>query len=280
MKILVTGGSGFIGKAFIRAYRKQFDIVAPTREQMDLGDVRAIEKTFKDNKFDAVVHLASAPEKAAGAALEADDLIMFKNIQYMSIVHGVKKLIILGSGAEFDRSRPVVNVTESEIGSSVPTDGYGLGRYLIRTLAEKDKITTELRIFDIFGYGGSGVIDKIVSAGAKGKKQIVVPCDRVVSAIGVDDAVRVIAEFVKRDLPKGEYNLVAAEPVGYLAVAKSVKRMVRRDGGDIDIVLKRDTVDPEYTASGAKLSEVLPVRIGSVSNGVKKLYEEIKFGRK
>ena len=41
MKILVTGGSGFIGKAFIKRFRKQFDIVAPTHEQMDLTDARS-----------------------------------------------------------------------------------------------------------------------------------------------------------------------------------------------------------------------------------------------
>ena len=277
MKLLVTGGSGFIGKAFVKAYRGVFDITAPTHSQMNLSDVRAIDKYFKAHRPDAVVHLAGVAEKATGAALEADDLIMFKNIQYMSIVYGVKKLVIIGSGAEFDRSRPISNISESAIGELVPTDGYGLGKYLIHALAHKDKITTELRIFDVFGAGGKGVIDKIVAAGAKRKKQITLARDRVVSAIYIDDAVKVIGEVIKRDIPKGDYNLVAAEPVSYLDIAKSVKRAVRKEGGDIEIVVKKDGQDLEYTASNAKLCSALPVKLSAVSASVKKLYEQIKY---
>lgn len=277
MKVLVTGGSGFIGKAFVKAYRDTFDIVAPTHAQMNLSDVRAIDKYFKAVRPEVVVHLAGVAEKATGASLEADDLIMFKNIQYMSIVYGVKRLIILGSGAEFDRSRPIVGIGESAIGDLVPTDGYGLGRYLIHTLAQKDKITTELRLFEIFGTGGKGTINKIITAGARGKKQIVIGRDRVVSAVCLDDAVRAIGEIIKRNCPKGDYNLVASEPVSYLDIAKSIKRAVKRDGGNIDIVVKSEGQDLEYTASNEKLLSVLPIRLSSVSSGVKKLYEQIKY---
>ncbi|MDE7463835.1 MAG: NAD-dependent epimerase/dehydratase family protein, partial [Clostridiales bacterium] len=191
MKILVTGGSGFIGKTFIKRYRKAFDIVAPTHAQMDLTDARAIDALFAKNKFDAVLHLAGASAHG-GSSLEADNLIMFKNIQYMSIVHGVKKLIIVGEGAEFDCRHPIVDFSESMIGESIPTDGYGLARYMINLLAAKDKITTSLRVFDVYGVGGKGVIDKIVTAAARGKK-ILLERDRTVSGIYIDDLVKVIA---------------------------------------------------------------------------------------
>lgn len=277
MKLLITGGSGFIGKAFIKRYKKAFDIVAPTREQMDLLNARSVEALFSENKFDAVLHLAGAADRASASTIEADNLIMFKNIQYMSIVHGVKKLIIVGDGLEFDRSRPIVDFTEDRFGDSIPTDGYGLGRYLINILASKDKITTSLRLFDVYGQGGNSyVINKIVAAGARGKKQIVIDRDKTVSAVSVDDAIKVIAEFIKGDYPKGDYNLVAGDKVSYLAIAKAIKRMVRKDGRDIDIVVKRDTPDNEYTASNAKLLSTVSVRLTSTMNGVKKLYQDLK----
>ncbi len=278
MKILVTGGSGFIGKAFIKKYRKKFDIVAPSHAQMDLTDARSIEAMFARNKFDAVLHLAGTNEVGGDSALEAANLIMFKNIQYMSIVHGVKKLIIVGEGAEFDRSRPIVDITEDMIGDSIPSDGYGLGRYLINLLAAKDKITTSLRIFNVYGLGGGNTpINRIVAAGAKGKKQIIINRDRTVGAIGVDDAVKVIAAFLTNDCPKGDYNLVSGDKMSYVEIAKAVKRMVRRDGRDIDIVVKNDTPDNEYTASNAKLLSVMPkLRLTSIKNGIKSLYDDFK----
>lgn len=276
MKVLVTGGSGFIGKAFIKKYRNKFDIVAPTHEQMDLKDARAIDRFFGAHKFDAVVHLAGTTERSDLSAIEVDNLIMFKNIQYMSIAHGVKKLIIVGEGSEFDRNKPIVDVTEDMIGRTIPVDGYGLGKYLINVLAAKDKITTSLRIFSVYGAGGSREISKIIAAGARGKKNIVIDRDRTVSGIYIDDATRVIAEFLRGDLPKGDYNLVSGDKTSYLAVAKQVKRMVRKDGGDIEIKVKNEGSDFEYTASNEKLLSVLPMKFTSFGVGVKKTYEEMK----
>lgn len=278
MKILVTGGSGFIGKTFIKNYRKKFDIVAPAHEQMDLTDARSIDKMFAANKFDAVLHLAGLGASGRGMPLEADNLIMFKNIQYMTIAHGVKKLITVGEGVEFDRSRPIVDYTENMFGKNIPTDGYGLGRYLINLLASKDKITTVLRIFNVYGVGGgqSRPINKIVAAGSRGKKQIVIDRDRTVSAICVDDAVKVIAAFLAGNYPRGDYNLVSGDKMSYTDMAKTVKRLVRRDGGNIDIVVKNTTPDNEYSASNAKLLNVLPVKLTSTQSGIKKLYEALK----
>lgn len=276
MKILITGGSGFIGKAFIKKYRKTFDIVAPTHEEMDLMDARAISRVFANHEFDAVLHLAGVSE-LGGKSIEADNLIMFKNIQYMSICHGVKKLIIVGDGAEIDRSKPIVDFSEDMIGRAVPTDGYGVGRYLINVLAAKDKITTSLRIFDIYGEGGgNSPINKMVTAGAKGRKQIRLDCDRIVSGIYLDDAIRIIASFIKGDYPKGDYNLVSGEKVSYLDIAKQVRRMARKDGYDPVIKLADEEQGAEYTALNAKLNEVLPFKYTSFNSGIKKLYEATK----
>ena len=91
----------------------------------------------------------------------------------MAIAHGVKKLITVGEGVEFDRSRPIIDYTESMFGKYIPTDGYGLGRYLINLLASKDKITTVLRIFNVYGAGGglTRPINKIVAAARAAKSK-------------------------------------------------------------------------------------------------------------
>lgn len=273
MKILVTGGSGFIGKAFVKKYRKTFDIVAPAHSQTDLRDAHAVDALFAKHKFDAVLHLAGA-SGGAGATVDADNLIMFKNIQYLSIVHGVKKLIIVGAGAEFDCRHPIVDFTEDMIGESIPADGYGLSRYMINLLAAKDKITTSLRVFDVYGKGGKGVIDKIVTAGARGKN-IVVDRDRVVSGIYIDDVVKVLAGFLKGNIAKGDYNLVSGDKTSYVAVAKAVARMAKRDGHPVDVKIKNSVPALEYTADNGKLLSVFPFKPTPFSTGIKKMYAEL-----
>lgn len=274
MKILVTGGSGFIGKTFIKRYRNVFDIIAPTPEQTDLTDARSVAALFKADKFDAVLHLAGL---AGGRpAPEADNIIMFKNVQYFAIANGVKKLIAFCDGLECGASSPITDASEDMLDNSLPVGGCGTDGYLIKTLAGKDKITTLLRVFGVYGAGdASRPINKIVAAGARGKRRIVIERDRAVSAISVSDAVRVVAEFLLGDFPRGDYNLVSDDKTSYLEVAKTVRRLVRRDGGDIDIVVKNPKPECECTASNEKLVNTLGVRLASVPSGIKKLYEEL-----
>lgn len=278
MEILVTGGSGFIGKAFIKRYKKTFDIVAPTHEQMDLTDARSVDAFFKGHEFGAVVHLAGLSETGKSQVLEADNVIMFKNIQYVAIRHGVKKLIAVGEGVDFDRNYPIVDFTEDMFGTHIPTDGYGLGKYMITSLAGKDKISTVLRMFNVFGAGGgqSRPINKIVAAGSRGKAKIVIDRDRVVSGISVDDAVHVIGEFILKNYPRGDYNLVAADKMSYLEIAKMVKRMVKKDGDNIEIIVKNPEPDNEYSASNDKLVSTTGIKISSMQSGIRKLYQELK----
>ncbi|MCH5161471.1 MAG: NAD(P)-dependent oxidoreductase [Clostridiales bacterium] len=268
MKILLTGGNSVLGKEFVKCYRNMFDIVSPSQDAMDLLDIRSIEKVFSKHRFDAVLHLAGSDGDG-----QANSLVMFKNIQYIATAHGVNKLIVVGDGAEYGR-RPLVDVTEDMIGQVVPTDGYGLGRYLINSLASKDKITTNLRLFDIYGGGARTPINKIVAAAAKGKKNIVIDCDRVVSAVNATDAVKVFAKFLQGNYPKGDYNLVPSDKMSYLQIAKTVKRMAKSDGHDIEIVVKH--AGDEYSAVGDKLVSATNAKITTMAKGIKALYEELK----
>ena len=114
-----------------------------------------LSKIFRQNKYDAVVHLAGKHDGLTGSVLEADNLIMFKNVQYASTLYGVKKLIVIGDAADVDLKRPVENFSESDFGKTIPRSGYGLSRYMIHLLASKDKISTVLSFFGVYGAGAS-----------------------------------------------------------------------------------------------------------------------------
>ena len=167
MKILITGASGFIGK-HINKYLSNYkdyeiytlDIVSDgyTNFICDIVDHEKIDKIFKENKFDKVVHLAaSAGVRESGLhpyRYLRNNIIGFQSILDACVNNDVKQIIYASSSsvygnldgeneeAKCDSQLSVYAVTkkENENMAYVYSHNYGIK-------------TTGLRLFSIFGYG-------------------------------------------------------------------------------------------------------------------------------
>ena len=279
MKILLTGGSGFLGKSFIAEYGGKYDITAPTPQEMDLNKFEQINRQFKQKSFDAVVHLAAKSEHFTGDGIDSENLVYFKNIQYATIVNGVRKLIVAGDAADLNRAGGLVNAGEDDFGKSVPTDGYGLGQYLINLLAGKDKISTVLRFFNIYGAGANPKSNPVMEIidGVKRNATFTVDADRRISALYVADALKIIAAFLDNHFPKAQYNAVPDESATYFDVAKKAKAAAKKSGREVKIVLNSaEKPLDEFTGRNENLRKLLPnFKFTSLSRGVAKTYDNI-----
>ncbi len=276
MKILLTGGSGFLGKSFIKEYGGKYEITAPTAEEMDLNKFEQINRQFKNKSFDAVVHFAAKPEQRAGDGINTANLVFFKNIQYAAIVNGVKKLIVASDAADLDRAGGIINASEKDFGKSIPADGYGLGQYLINLLAGKDKISTVLRFFGVYGENANPETNEAVRIikDIKRKKNVSVGADRRISAVYASDALKIVSAFLENDFPKGQYNVVPDEPTTYYEIAKKAKAAAKKNGREIKLTLDPDAVLDELTGVNANLRKLLPnFKFTSVGRGVAKTYD-------
>jgi dTDP-4-dehydrorhamnose reductase len=56
MKVLITGGTGVLGRALKKVFKESF---FPTHEEMDITDPNSVSKVILDYKPDAVVHTAA-----------------------------------------------------------------------------------------------------------------------------------------------------------------------------------------------------------------------------
>lgn len=258
-RILVTGGSGFIGRNFTEAYKGKYDIFAPSSSDYNLTRFEDVNSLFRDNRFDAVLHLAGKRDALTDSVLEADNLIMFKNVQYAAVLYGVKKLIVVGDAADMDLTRNVSNSREKDFGETVPTSGYGLGRYLIHLLASKDKISTYLRFFGVYGKYADVEHNRpveILSHAITGKKEIALSGDKTFSTIYIDDACKIISMFIEGDYPRGTYNVASPVPVTYSEFARKAKAYAKKDGREITVSIGKDD-EHELTADVSKLTETL-----------------------
>lgn len=271
MKILLTGADGFIGKNFLEKYKDKYEIFAPTSEELELKDIRKVAAYFEGKAFDAVIHAAENNENT---------LVEFKNVQYESVLHGVKKLIVVSDASDLDTGAPLENADESAFSSRMPKGGIGVARHLITTLALKDKISTVLRLFGVYGKYlsvDSSKTMELMARGVTGKKTAVIENDREFSAVYIDDALKVIAAFIDGNIERGAYNVASPVPLKLSAVARTARRLAAKDGREISVEILSDEDAPTFTANVGKLeAALLRLRFTAHSTALKAVYEHLK----
>lgn len=163
MRILITGKNGFIGKALLEYFiSKNHDVIAIGREDVDLTDKKKVDACFSSSPsfpaFDAVFHCAIRGSRRTNPMTAADfheNLLAFENLK--SNITKYTSFVVFGSGAEFDKSRNIDCLDTYNLGRSIPTDYYGLSKYIITqrmintTSCHDPTNCFVLRLFGCFG---------------------------------------------------------------------------------------------------------------------------------
>ncbi|MCB9358709.1 UDP-glucose 4-epimerase GalE [Candidatus Woesearchaeota archaeon] len=180
MKILVTGGAGYIGSVAVKELiRKKESVVVidnlskGKRElvdkkaefyKVDLVDKSSLEKVFKKHKFDAVIHFSSY--KAVGESMEnavkySDNIVGMTNLLNIMVKYKVQKIIFSSSAAVYGMPKTKI-ITESH--PLEPINFYGYTKLAMeKTIEWYHKIHNidyvALRYFNVAGDGGLDYID-------------------------------------------------------------------------------------------------------------------------
>lgn len=135
IKILITGGNGYIAKSLYSAMKKDYDITLITRRDFDLTDSLKTFKFFSDKQFDVVIHTAvkggSRLKKETWNDMDCNLLMYYNLLQCKS---HYKKLIHFGSGAEIHN----------------PESPYGLSKRVIANSIKDIQDFYNIRIFGVF----------------------------------------------------------------------------------------------------------------------------------
>ncbi len=135
MRILITGGNGYIGKSLYNAFKNTYDITIISRNDFDLTSYDSMNEFFQNKYFDVVIHCAVQ----GGSRLKSDsykdmdcNLIMYYNLLLHKQNYG--KLIHFGSGAE----------------DNAPDSSYGLSKRVISKSISNIDNFYDIRIYAVF----------------------------------------------------------------------------------------------------------------------------------
>jgi UDP-glucose 4-epimerase len=285
MRVMVTGGNGFIGRNLVAHLSERHEVLAPGRAELDLSDAVAVDSWFARNRVDVVVHGAVRPGHRNAADPSRQlwmNLRMFHGLARNADAFG--RLILLSSGAVYDITRPNDLVREDELGASLPSDEHGLSKYAIAQHLELagragaiDAV--ELRLFGVFGPHEDYAIRFISNAICKALfgLPITLRQDRVFSYLDVADLGPIVEAFLGGPHGHVAYNVTPDAADHLVALAERVRE---RAGGQVPIEVATPGLGLPYSGSNARLrSELQQARFTPIDVSIDRLYRWYEANR-
>lgn len=271
--VLLTGSGGFIGKNLKKFLENKYQLFTPRSFELDLIDSNAVEKYFSQNNIDFIIHCGST-----GGARGIDDkdttiednLAMVDNL--LKYKNHDTRIILFGSGAMYDKSRPLNKIKETEIGKTIPKDLYGKSKMMIAQKIENRNDVVCLNIFACYGYDEkenrfpSYAIDCVIK-----NKDIEINQNVIFDYLFVEDMERIVEHFMNIQPDKNIINITPDESISLMEIAQIVNTFGEKP---VQITIKNPIMNNEYTGSNERLKKYFPDLIFTdIKEGLKKLYK-------
>ncbi len=273
-KILITGGKGYIARNLVPLFeRGGYDVVAPSRTELDLLNLDMTEAIFRASKPDVIIHAATRGGRKARMDTWDDTFVpnmqMWENLNQAVARAQIHPIIItFGSGAEFDRRFPIHQLVESTVFTQWPMDPYGLSKNLITRQAVEEENTYVLRLFGCFNYDDDP--SRYIVNGIQNLKRglaVTVHQNKEMDYFYLDDIYRVIDHIIQVGKCPRHMNLVYKNKVTLLDIASLIHKHV--NSYDTVINLVETGMGKSYSGCGYLLSN-MPVELIGLEEGIRR----------
>lgn len=255
-RFVVTGGSGFLGSAVVRAMqaRGASEIIVPRSAHYDLRDHAAVLRLLADAKPDVIIHMAAVvggigANREHPADFFYDNLMMGTQLLHEAWRAGVRKFVTIGTVCAYPKFTPVP-FHEDDIWSGYPEETnapYGLAKkmLLVQGQAYRQQYGFDsiyLLPTNLYGPGDNfdprsshvipALIRKFVEAKERGDHEVVAwgTGSATREFLYVDDAAEGIVLAAERYEQPDPVNLGSAHEISIRDLTYLIREMVGFDG--------------------------------------------------
>lgn len=271
--ILILGASGFVGRNLVEKLSSKYDLLIPSRTELNVLDEFSLEKYFKTKKIEIVINTVVV----GGSRKEEHENFMLQNNlkMFFNIVRNkkyFKKMIHLGSGAEYDKKRALINIKEEDFDKRIPEDEYGFYKYICSKYIEETNEIVNLRIFGLFGKYEDyryRFISNAICRNIYGLP-ITLNQDAYFDYLYINDFIKIIEYFINNDTKYKSYNIGVGSPVSLLTLAKKINEI---DDMKSEIIVKKKGLNRQYSCNNDRLKEeVKGFSCQNISKSLEELY--------
>lgn len=277
--VLITGAgpTGVTGR-FIREYlENDYVILAPSSRELDLTDDAAVRSYFDAHHIDFVVHCATYRSNISQTTHMVDEELESNLRMYFALASQsdkFEKMVYLGSGAEYDKSRPIVNIKEEQFGESIPKNKYGLGKYIMNQHCRSSKNIYNLRMFGTLNPYERYTKNVVCNLCAKAVMGLPLTLKRDVlfSWVDIRDVAQAIKYLFEHDVSRHDYNIALTTPYKLSEIAGIIQDL---SGLKQPVCFENEGLSNEYTCSNSCFKIDYSIVFKSVSDSVNDIFQYI-----
>jgi len=275
MKILITGGNGFIAKNLVEQLENKYEIISPNSKELNLLDQGKVFEFLKNNRFNIIIHTATydaAPKhsiKDPTKVLE-NNLKMFFNIARCE--EFFDKMIFFGSGAEYNRKNWIPKMSETYFDKYIPEDQYGFSKYIMTKYALSHDKIYNLRLFAVFGKYEDWKVRVISNLcyNAIFDKPLIITNDKFFDFLEIRDLVRIVKWMIENNPKEKVYNVCSGEVINCQGIAEKINHI---SGKNLEIIKEKES-KIEYSGDNSLLlNEIKDFEFKNFNESLKELYE-------